>query len=293
MRGISSYVEKEPLYGSDKNYWKPFKLQPTSQGGLMETLKYIQQNINVPKGQLNKFGGYKYRSAEDILVELKKHLGDCYCTLTDRAVMVGERYYIEATATHHEGGEVVSVVAYAREPESKKGMDSAQVSGSCSSYARKFALNGLYLLDDTKDDDTRKPTDKTEPEMKPPEVSVTPSRPEIPTELPEAVPNDAGYKWRRDGDDSMTDGQNKFMRSIAKNFQVSAERLRAIKKWVALKNGLNNYNHVDVCDQLLPMKKFDETYKEFMGELTDRIIPAGIDDEIARIYSEMDKAEAT
>lgn len=122
----------------------------------MKDLKEIQTNLKAPKGQYNAFGKYAYRSCEDILETVKPLLSDLKCTLTisDKVVNIGERYYVESTC-HFENsdGESFSVSAYAREAETKKGMDSAQITGAASSYARKYALNGLFLIDDTKDAD--------------------------------------------------------------------------------------------------------------------------------------------
>lgn len=117
-----------------------------------------QNELKAPKGQFNSFGKYKYRSAEDILEAVKpinlKH--ELLLTVTDDIVQVGERYYIKASATLKsiDSEEYTTVTAFAREPLDKRGMDSAQVTGTASSYARKYALNGLYLIDDTKDADT-------------------------------------------------------------------------------------------------------------------------------------------
>lgn len=119
-------------------------------------LQEIQTELKAPKGQLNKFGGYKYRSCEDILEALKPLLAKhkAIVLLSDEIVLIGERYYVKATATFKTAEESISVVAYAREAESKKGMDESQITGSASSYARKYALNGLFGIDDTKDADT-------------------------------------------------------------------------------------------------------------------------------------------
>lgn len=126
-----------------------------------EKLQKIQHELKAPKNQRNNFGGYNYRSVEDIMQGLKPLLDEygCTCTLSDEVVMIGERYYIKATATLHdiEGIESYSVNGYAREDANKKGMDVAQLTGSCSSYARKYALNGLFCIDDTKDIDSMKP----------------------------------------------------------------------------------------------------------------------------------------
>lgn len=129
-----------------------------------KTLARIQAELKAPKGQYNKFGNYKYRSCEDILEAIKpiaeKHGG--YVTLSDSIVEFGGRVYVKATATYHSEDSVESVTAYAREAESKKGMDEAQITGAASSYARKYALNGLFAIDDTKDADSTNTHDKTD-----------------------------------------------------------------------------------------------------------------------------------
>ena len=119
-------------------------------------LNEVQAELRVPKGQWNDFGGFHYRSAEDILEAVKPLLykRDMTLIMTDDAVMMGERHYIKATVTVYLGDQSVSVSAFAREPEQKKGMDESQLTGSASSYARKYALNGLLLIDDIKDADT-------------------------------------------------------------------------------------------------------------------------------------------
>lgn len=122
----------------------------------MKELGIIQSALNVPKGQFNEFGKYKYRSCEDILAALKPLLkqNDCTLTISDDIMQVGNRFYIKATASlTNSNGEQVTVTAFAREEDSKKGMDASQVTGTASSYARKYALNGLFAIDDTKDAD--------------------------------------------------------------------------------------------------------------------------------------------
>lgn len=126
---------------------------------IYEKLSNIQNELKAPKGQFNKFGGYKYRSCEDIL-EAVKPICKKYGTtlvLADKLENIGDRYYIKAMAELIDfEGENASVcnTAYAREEESKKGMDGSQITGTASSYARKYALNGLFNIDDTKDADT-------------------------------------------------------------------------------------------------------------------------------------------
>lgn len=128
---------------------------------MLKKLAKIQKELRAPKGQTNKFGGYKYRNCEDILQAVKPLLGDLVLTISDEIVQVGERYYIKATASLTDGDNTHSVSAYAREEEVKKGMDASQITGSASSYARKYALNGLLAIDDTKDADSSKPDDNT------------------------------------------------------------------------------------------------------------------------------------
>lgn len=133
---------------------------------LKEKLLCIQTELKAPKGQFNNFGKYKYRSCEDIL-EAVKPLLDKYkavLTIRDEVIQVGDRYYIKATADLTDAEEVdfFAVEAYAREAESKAGMDASQITGTASSYARKYALNGLFLIDDTKDADTDEHAKQTE-----------------------------------------------------------------------------------------------------------------------------------
>ncbi len=121
----------------------------------MEELINLQSELKAAKNQYNTFGKYKYRSAEDILEAVKPLLKKykCHLTISDEMVVLGDRYYVKATATLTKEGESISTTAYAREEESKKGMDASQITGSTSSYARKYALNGLFCIDDTKDPD--------------------------------------------------------------------------------------------------------------------------------------------
>lgn len=123
---------------------------------LTEKLIHIQKVLKAPKGQFNNFGKYKYRSAEDILEAVKPLNAEqgLLLTLKDEPVLVGNWNYIKAIATITDGKETIAVTAFARESETKKGMDDSQITGTASSYARKYALNGLYLIDDTKDADT-------------------------------------------------------------------------------------------------------------------------------------------
>jgi hypothetical protein len=140
-------------------------------------LQAIQSSLNAPKTLENKFGGYKYRSAESILEALKPHLEEhqAVLTLSDEIVEVGGRVYVKATATFSTDDQTITTTAFAREAESKKGMDDAQVTGACSSYARKYALNGLFCIDDTKDADATETHGKSEPVSKPTPAPAKPT----------------------------------------------------------------------------------------------------------------------
>jgi hypothetical protein len=125
--------------------------------GILEKIIAVQEKLKAPKNQYNSFGKYHYRSCEDIL-ECVKPLcakNGLLLTISDSIKQVGDRYYVcaEVLVTDAVSGESKSVTAYAREVESKKGMDESQVTGSVSSYARKYALNGMFCIDDTKDSD--------------------------------------------------------------------------------------------------------------------------------------------
>lgn len=126
----------------------------------------VQSELKAPKGQYNSFGKYNYRSCEDILEGVKPLLNKygLYLTIDDAVELIGDRYYIKATATLFDGDNCISTSAYARESLDKKGMDASQVTGATSSYARKYALNGLLCIDDTKDADTMNNSNNTSPQ---------------------------------------------------------------------------------------------------------------------------------
>jgi len=122
-----------------------------------KTMVEIQSELKAPKGQTNKFGGYQYRSCEDITEAAKPILAnkECWLHITDEMIMLGDRFYVKATASVMQGDKAIATSsAYARESFQRKGMDDSQLTGSTSSYARKYALNGLFAIDDTKDADT-------------------------------------------------------------------------------------------------------------------------------------------
>lgn len=119
----------------------------------MKQLNDIQKKLIAPKWQYNNFGKYKYRSCEDIVEAVKPLLNGSILTMSDDIVEIGWRVYVKATVTLKDWEESISVTAFAREPNDKKGMDESQITGTASSYARKYALNGLFAIDDTKDAD--------------------------------------------------------------------------------------------------------------------------------------------
>lgn len=141
---------------------------------IYEDLGKIQKTPKAPKNQFNDFGKYKYRSCEDILEALKPIVpSGMSFIIRDEIVFVGTRHYVKATASFHSNGDKVECSAFAREPESKKGMDESQITGAASSYARKYALNGLLLIDDTKDADTTNVHDKATKSESPKEKPKT------------------------------------------------------------------------------------------------------------------------
>lgn len=150
--------------------------QTATPAAIVESMATIQSSLKAPKGQTNKFGGYKYRSCEDILEAVKPHLQShsLVLTITDEITEVGGRVYVKATAVvHNKDGHSIQTTGFAREEENKKGMDSSQITGSASSYARKYALNGLFCIDDTKDSDATNSHGRTAPARKAPAKKAT------------------------------------------------------------------------------------------------------------------------
>ena len=140
---------------------------------IREKLSFVQTSLAAPKSQYNGFGKYNYRNCEDILEALKPHLKklECCVKLEDEIVLVGDRYYVKATAffIDNKTDQYMTTQAFARESETKKGMDDSQVTGATSSYARKYALNGLFAIDDTKDADN---FDNSKKDSSPPKQSA-------------------------------------------------------------------------------------------------------------------------
>lgn len=141
----------------------------------MKELGIIQSKLKAPKNQVNNFGGYRYRSAEDIMEAVKPFLAETGCVLvvSDKIIEVGGRVYIQATVKLiNSEGAIIETTAAAREAESKKGMDDSQITGMASSYARKYALNGLFCIDDTKDADATNTHGKDQPQEEEMNLSV-------------------------------------------------------------------------------------------------------------------------
>ncbi len=182
-----------------------------------EKLLAIQSEIKVPKSQYNAFGKYSYRSCEDILEAIKplavKH--NCVLKIHDEIEFISSRFYVRAiaTLTDCETGEKVEAFGWAREEETKKGMDAAQITGSTSSYARKYALNGLFCLDDTKDADA---TNKHDKEEKP-----EPEKPKPPKPEPKIEPKpDPKAEWRKAKDSLIaTVGRLKYTEEFVRAFR--------------------------------------------------------------------------
>lgn len=153
----------------------------------MQELQIIQAKLKAPKGQFNKYGGFKYRSLEDIYEAVKPLLAETQTTLVvgDEIVLIGDRHYVCATATlTNQKGEQVTNKAYAREDSDKGKMDASQMTGSASSYARKYALNGLFCIDDTKDADTDEYTKVQEAKGKKPTAKASaPAQPAMTAEM--------------------------------------------------------------------------------------------------------------
>ena len=210
----------------------------------MGKLTEIQQNLKAPKNQFNDFGKYKYRSCEDILEAVKPLLNGCLLTISDEVVEVGGRVYIRATVTFSDGSDKINVTAYAREAEIKKGMDESQITGSASSYARKYALNGLFLIDDTKDADTMDNT--KEKKSTAPAIS------------------------KGDNTKEMSTKQWDFIKSIgAKAHELTEKEVIDMVKWKAEQENLSP-RHWKMSKLLLPEENFANVfteYNEFMSSI--------------------------
>ena len=200
---------------------------------IYQSLNYIQSNLKAPKGQFNSFGKYHYRSCEDILEGVKPHLQETKTCLviSDEIVTIGDHNYIKATATLYgaDGGAVANS-AFAKEPLDKKGMDPSQITGATSSYARKYALNGLFCIDDTKDADTdayTANTTQTKAKSKAQETNAMKEK-RIKEEYFNSIKQQMGIK----GIDNKTIGEQMMKMFGKKNSKaLSEEELKALLDW--------------------------------------------------------------
>lgn len=201
---------------------------------IYSALNYIQSNLKAPKGQFNSFGKYHYRSCEDILEGVKPHLKETNTCLviSDEIVTIGEHNYIKATATLYSAdGGAVANSAFAKEPLEKKGMDPSQITGATSSYARKYALNGLFCIDDTKDADTDEyaaKTTQTKAKPKAPETNTIREK-RIKEEYLKSITQQMGIK--QINPKLISEYINKTFKKKTSN-ELTEEELKALYDWV-------------------------------------------------------------
>lgn len=199
-------------------------------GKIFGVLQAIQSELVAPKGQYNSFGKYNYRSAEDILEALKpilkKH--NAAITLSDEIVYIEGRYYVEASVTLYAEGEAIGAKASAREEETKKGMDGSQITGTASSYARKYALNGLFAIDDNKDPDTDEYHNQNSQAGRKSQKSVSQKEPAAETST------------KSNGSKTITGAQAKAIRTELKNMaEATGSPAATIGKWFIDKMGVD------------------------------------------------------
>jgi len=231
-----------------------------------QILASIQSQIAVPKGQYNKFGGYYYRSLEDILNVAKPFLNQHGATLLldDEIVQVGDRIYLKATAKLSANGETITCTSFAREADEKKGMDSAQVTGSCSSYARKYALDGLFAIADTADPDSTN-THGQNGEKK--QNSGSQPTQAAPPEKPEQGSGSQSQNTENGAQQKMTEAQKRKLQALGKElFETDQERKNCFNRW------LSNQGYEQVKSSSdLTKKQVSELIKELeaMKEVKD------------------------
>lgn len=209
-----------------------------------------------PKGQYNSFGKYAYRSAEDILEALKPILQehDATLILQDDIEQIGDRYYVCATATLYAMGETIGTRAYAREDENKKGMDGSQITGAASSYARKYALNGLFMIDDNKDADTDAYHNQN---------NQGSSKPQKPAQK-SASQQEAPAKTTN-GPKTITGAQAKSIRTELKNMaEATGSPAATIGKWFIDKMGVDKPESIP-ADRLKEAQKIIADAKKAKG----------------------------
>ena len=209
-----------------------------------EKLLKVQTELKAPKNRKNSFGNYSYRSCEDILEAVKPLLAEvkAFIKLSDMIQQIGDRYYVNATAWFvdcENEGEMISADAYAREPEDKKGMDAAQITGTASSYARKYALNALLLIDDAKDPDTDEY--KVEQDAKAAKATPKPKKKVDASDL----------------DKFVNDGQLKTLEMLLEKADVSVEKFNSIFKLTVLSE--------------LPADKYDDAVKKLEAAIKVKV----------------------
>lgn len=201
---------------------------------IYQSLNYIQSNLKAPKGQFNSFGKYHYRSCEDILEGVKPHLQETKTCLviSDEIVTIGEHNYIKATATLYSAdGGAVANSAFAKEPLEKKGMDPSQITGATSSYARKYALNGLFCIDDTKDADTdayTANTTQTKAKGKAPETNTIREK-RVKEEYLKSITQQMGIK--QINPKLISEYINKTFKKKTSN-ELTEDELKALYEWI-------------------------------------------------------------
>jgi hypothetical protein len=204
-----------------------------------EKLMNIQTQLKAPKNQNNTFGKYKYRSCEDILEALKPLLATVKATVTlsDTIEHIGDRFYVKATATltDTEKGEKIEVSALAREDENKKGMDLAQVTGSVSSYSRKYALNGMFCIDDTKDSDATNEHGKSAPKQYIAPTNKTPYKAPQPTEQVHGAIISEPQQRRLY---AVSKGNNELAKKVLLKYNYTSSKL------------VENVNYKKICDEI-------------------------------------------
>ena len=217
-------------------------------------LSRIQQELKAPKNLFNKFGNYKYRNAEGILESVKPLLNGLALIINDEPVFIGNRFYIKAVVTLTDGEESVSAVAYAREDETKKGMDGCQITGACSSYARKYALNALLMIDDSKDSD---------------DDSLSPKNP------------------ANEPDESKKDEPKRFERP-----QKPVKATVEVTKQVPPANPVNEYikNELAFMSQAFEIPDKGDMIKKF-GEMRRALIDGGVIEDIASDQMTLEQAK--
>jgi hypothetical protein len=221
---------------------------------LHEKIVEIQQCLKAPKSQYNKFGGYHYRNCEDILEAVKPLLPPAILKITDELVMVGDRYYVKATACIIMNGKTECGEAYARETETKKGMDSSQITGATSSYARKYALNGLFCIDDTQDADSdKKPQKRASQSKKTTSEQKNPEKKEPASEPPHR--NDGKLK-------AATKKQRGFIWNMCKEHSLNEAESKELLDFATDGHGLNIQNASVIIDRMV--KDWDGLLDDFL-----------------------------